>query len=83
MYPDLRVILMSATIDITAFANYFGNPAVIEVEGRSFPVDSYFLEDFIELSNFQPTPDSRKRNKKVNIFLSFSLIIIKLLVVCV
>jgi ATP-dependent RNA helicase A len=33
-YPDLRVILMSATIDTTLFSEYFGNCPVIEVPGR-------------------------------------------------
>lgn len=46
-YPDLRVILMSATIDTTLFSNYFGNCPVIEIEGRAHPVKQYFLEDCI------------------------------------
>lgn len=33
-YPDLRVILMSATIDTTLFSAYFGGCPVIEVPGR-------------------------------------------------
>lgn len=37
-YPELRVILMSATVDTTVFANYFGNVKVIEVAGRVHPV---------------------------------------------
>lgn len=59
-YPDLRVILMSATIDTTLFSGYFGDCPVIEVEGRTHPVDQYFLEDCIELTQFQPSPESRK-----------------------
>jgi small subunit ribosomal protein S24e len=48
----LKVVLMSATIDPTLFQQYFsddvGQPArVIEVPGRSFPVEQYFLDDFI------------------------------------
>ena len=39
-YPDLRVVLMSATIDTTLFSEYFGNCPVLEVEGRTFPVES-------------------------------------------
>ncbi|XP_063849785.1 ATP-dependent RNA helicase A protein-like isoform X1 [Scylla paramamosain] len=63
-FPDLRIILMSATIDISLFHNYFGNPMVIEVEGRAFPVQEYFLEDCVELTKFVPPPDTRKKNKK-------------------
>ncbi|XP_061380109.1 dosage compensation regulator isoform X2 [Danaus plexippus] len=60
-YPDLRVILMSATVDTSLFVEYFGNCPVIEVPGRSYPVKQYFLEDCIELTKFNPPPDARKR----------------------
>lgn len=29
--------------------------------GRSYPVKQYFLEDCIELTKFNPPPDTRKR----------------------
>lgn len=38
-YPDLRVVLMSATIDTTMFSNYFGACPIVDITGRSFPVD--------------------------------------------
>lgn len=38
VYPELRIILMSATIDTTLFSNYFNNCPVVEIPGRSFPV---------------------------------------------
>ncbi|XP_028172937.1 dosage compensation regulator-like, partial [Ostrinia furnacalis] len=60
-YPDLRIILMSATVDTTLFTSYFGNCPVIEVPGRTYPVRQYFLEDCIELTKFVPPLDSRKR----------------------
>lgn len=37
-YPHLRVVLMSATIDTQMFCEYFGSCPVVEIEGRSFPV---------------------------------------------
>lgn len=37
-YPDVRIILMSATIDTTMFKEYFFNCPVIEVHGRAHPV---------------------------------------------
>ena len=64
-YPDLKVILMSATIDTTLFSGYFGACPVVEVEGRAFPVQEYFLEDCIQMTNFIPPPNQRK-NKKSN-----------------
>ena len=48
-YPDLRVILMSATIDTTLFSNYFNNCPIVEVPGRAFPVQEYYLEDCIQV----------------------------------
>uniref|UniRef100_A0A069DY95 RNA helicase n=1 Tax=Panstrongylus megistus TaxID=65343 RepID=A0A069DY95_9HEMI len=62
-YPDLRVILMSATIDTTLFSEYFNRCPVIEVPGRAYPVESYFLEDIVEMLNFDPPPDTRKNKK--------------------
>ncbi len=63
-YPDLRVILMSATIDTTLFSNYFNGCPVVEVPGRAFPVQEYFLEDCIQMSNFVPPLSSRPQNRK-------------------
>ncbi|XP_049880517.1 dosage compensation regulator isoform X2 [Pectinophora gossypiella] len=60
-YPDVRIILMSATVDTTLFTTYFGNCPVIEVPGRTYPVTQYFLEDAIELTKFVPPLESRKR----------------------
>ncbi|XP_074242236.1 putative ATP-dependent RNA helicase DHX34 isoform X3 [Saimiri boliviensis] len=36
--PDLKVILMSATINISLFSSYFGNAPVVQVPGRLFPI---------------------------------------------
>ncbi len=46
--PDLKIIITSATIDLERFANHFSNkgkPApVIEVSGRTYPVDLWYRE---------------------------------------
>lgn len=63
-YPDLRVILMSATIDTTLFSRYFNDCPVIEIPGRAHPVQQYFLEDCIELTKFAPPLETRKRKNK-------------------
>src|SRR5512146_1816493 len=36
---DLKLIVTSATIDTARFARHFGDAPVVEVEGRSFPVE--------------------------------------------
>lgn len=37
--PDLRILVMSATLDVTRVGELLGNPPAIESMGRSFPVD--------------------------------------------
>ena len=37
--PDLKVIISSATIDTERFSELFGGAPVIQVEGRTYPVD--------------------------------------------
>lgn len=37
--PDLKVIITSATIDVDRFSKHFDDAPVIEVSGRSYPVD--------------------------------------------
>lgn len=37
--PDLKVIVTSATIDPESFSKHFNNAPIIEVSGRSFPIE--------------------------------------------
>lgn len=37
--PDLKLIITSATIDVERFSRHFANAPVLQVEGRSYPVD--------------------------------------------
>ncbi|MEA3217718.1 MAG: ATP-dependent helicase HrpA, partial [Acidimicrobiia bacterium] len=37
--PDLKVIITSATIDTERFSEHFGNAPVVDVSGRSYPVE--------------------------------------------
>ena len=46
--PDLKVILMSATIESELFSNFFQGAPLISVPGRTFPVSSYYLEDLLD-----------------------------------
>jgi HrpA-like RNA helicase len=39
--PDLKVLVTSATLDITKFSKYFNDCPVVRVPGRIFPVDIY------------------------------------------
>ncbi|WP_138316571.1 ATP-dependent RNA helicase HrpA [Rhodoluna limnophila] len=37
--PDLKVIITSATIDPESFSNHFGGAPIIEVSGRTYPIE--------------------------------------------
>ncbi|MEE5098380.1 ATP-dependent RNA helicase HrpA [Pseudomonas alliivorans] len=40
--PDLKVIITSATIDLQRFSEHFNDAPIIEVSGRTFPVDTWY-----------------------------------------
>lgn len=40
--PDLKLIITSATLDVESFAKHFNACPVIEVSGRTYPVDIYY-----------------------------------------
>lgn len=62
---DLKVVLMSATVDAERFSKYFGGATVLNVPGRTFPVNVNYLEDAIELTGH--TVDKRGREKLVDL----------------
>ena len=43
---DLRVIISSATLDAGRFSEFFDNCPVVQVEGRTFPVEDVFLPGY-------------------------------------
>uniref|UniRef100_A0A2K6N481 RNA helicase n=1 Tax=Rhinopithecus bieti TaxID=61621 RepID=A0A2K6N481_RHIBE len=51
---DLKVILMSATLNAEKFSEYFGNCPMIHIPGFTFPVVEYLLEDIIEKIRYIP-----------------------------
>uniref|UniRef100_A0A2P2MK89 RNA helicase n=1 Tax=Rhizophora mucronata TaxID=61149 RepID=A0A2P2MK89_RHIMU len=56
--PQLKVILMSATVDSSLFSRYFGNCPVLVATGRTHPVTTHFLEDIYESINYHLASDS-------------------------
>ena len=65
VFPEMKVVLMSATIDTSIFSEYFGSCPIIEVYGRTHPIQEYFLEDCIQMTNFV-APPPRKKGKNSN-----------------
>lgn len=51
---DLKVVLMSATVDADRFSAYLGGAPVLNVPGRTFPVQVKYIEDAIELTGYTP-----------------------------
>ncbi|KAK4518444.1 uncharacterized protein ATC70_008662 [Mucor velutinosus] len=55
---DLKVILMSATVEASRFSQYFGNCPVVSVPGRTYPVHVQFLEDIVQDTGYVLEEDS-------------------------
>ncbi|KAK7180896.1 hypothetical protein DPSP01_000632 [Paraphaeosphaeria sporulosa] len=60
--PELKVILMSATVDANRFSNYLNGAPVLNVPGRTFPVQTKYLEDAIELTHYTANPNNKVIN---------------------
>ncbi|CAM8992581.1 unnamed protein product [Rhodiola kirilowii] len=53
--PDLKLILMSATMDSLLFSFYFGSAPAISIPGQTYPVASHFLENILEKTRYRLT----------------------------
>ncbi|KAI2466696.1 P-loop containing nucleoside triphosphate hydrolase protein [Annulohypoxylon bovei var. microspora] len=53
---DLKLVLMSATLDAATFKGYFASEGLtvglVEIAGRTFPVEDYYLDDIIRMTDF-------------------------------
>ena len=56
--PELRVVLMSATVNAQRFSNYLDRAPILNVPGRTYPVETRYLEDAIELTGFHDQTDT-------------------------
>jgi ATP-dependent RNA helicase DHX29 len=50
--PNLKVLLMSATVDAKRFSTYLDGAPFMTIPGRTFPVETRYLEDAIEVTKF-------------------------------
>ncbi|XP_050258468.1 DExH-box ATP-dependent RNA helicase DExH3 isoform X3 [Quercus robur] len=53
--PELRLILMSATLNAELFSSYFGGAPMIHIPGFTYPVRSHFLENILEMTGYRLT----------------------------
>ncbi|XP_053917909.1 putative ATP-dependent RNA helicase DHX57 isoform X2 [Cuculus canorus] len=66
--PDLRIILMSATLNADLFSQYFHSCPIINIPGRTFPVDQFFLEDVLAMTRYvlEDSSPYRRKTKQEN-----------------
>ncbi|KAM4694583.1 ATP-dependent DNA/RNA helicase DHX36 [Discoglossus pictus] len=57
---DLKVVLMSATLNAEKFSQYFDNCPMLHIPGFTYPVQEYLLEDIIEMINYFPKDTARR-----------------------
>ena len=51
-YKKLKIILMSAALNVELFQNYFGTCPVIHVSGSCYDVKTYFLGDILKQTGY-------------------------------
>ncbi|XP_069004357.1 ATP-dependent DNA/RNA helicase DHX36 isoform X2 [Embiotoca jacksoni] len=61
---DLKVILMSATLNAEKFSKYFDNCPMIHIPGLTFPVEEFLLEDIVEMTRYGPQNKDRRPSWK-------------------
>nr|POE53214.1 dexh-box atp-dependent rna helicase dexh3 [Quercus suber] len=52
---DLRLVLMSATLNAELFSSYFGGAPTFHIPGFTYPVRAHFLEDVLEMTGYKLT----------------------------
>ncbi|KAL0077494.1 P-loop containing nucleoside triphosphate hydrolase protein [Phycomyces blakesleeanus] len=51
--PDLKILIMSATLDVEKFSDFFDECPIFEIPGRTFPVDIIYPESSQRLSSLK------------------------------
>lgn len=59
--PNLRVILMSATLNSNIFSSYFHDCPVLSIPGKIYPVQVLYLEDVLTQLDFRIRSQKSKR----------------------
>ena len=53
LYKNLRVVLMSATLNLELFKEYFGVSQVVHIPAMCHAVESFFLEDVLQMTGYE------------------------------
>lgn len=62
---DLKVILMSATLNAESYSKYFHNCPMMHIEGFTFAVKEIFLEDILEETGYDKFNDQNQRKQSI------------------
>nr|CAH7744575.1 unnamed protein product [Callosobruchus chinensis] len=62
-YPNLKIILMSATVNTNKFLNYFGGGEILSIPGRLFAIDVISLEQILMLTKYM-SPKMREKKAR-------------------
>ncbi|EPQ60243.1 P-loop containing nucleoside triphosphate hydrolase protein [Gloeophyllum trabeum ATCC 11539] len=62
--PNLKVILMSATINHETFVRYFNGAPLLSIPGFTHPVTDLYLEDIVPRVDYRPTPPKLGKKEK-------------------
>lgn len=66
--PELKLVLMSATINLQLFSNYFSEEEarVIEVPGRLYPIKLHYMPQFRDVAAAGPSPRGGKKSERLS-----------------
>ena len=71
---DLKLILMSASLDAAVFSKYFDQSPVVSVQGRSHNVTEMYLEQIVEMLSFHSHSLSSLETEDTNLMLVAKLV---------
>ncbi|SJM86818.1 probable Putative ATP-dependent RNA helicase YLR419W [Zygosaccharomyces bailii] len=63
----LKIVLMSATVNVDVFKNFFNGLGTCHIEGRTFPIKDYFLDDILEIVDFKIRADKFRNYSEYDI----------------
>lgn len=49
---DLKLVIMSATMNSESFSDYFHGAPIVNIKGNTFPIQEFFLEDILERCDY-------------------------------
>jgi ATP-dependent RNA helicase DHX57 len=84
---DLKVLLMSATLDAEIFEGYFRQKASIgkiDIPGRTFPVTDHYLDEVVEASSFSDgvSRDTKDIIQRLAFRVNYDLILATVTAIC-